>query len=375
MRFITKDPAFSSFPLPDLSTQSINTFIRSGKLTVFSSCQENSFLSLLRSLLLDLIYPFVPLENHSLRFYHSSHLRSLLTQTVKDPFVINEVLRINYIQLITVEKLQSCSPEEIMTFSGVEESITIKHKEWIVLQMVFNEQSHSLHLARFCGNDEYPVVVRGNQQMVDEVQKYLETVSQLYRWNNESLVADEEKRKEKEYVEKWWENRKRIEKKYEEFLEEVENGLISPLLFLFHPWNHHPALKQCIDEIMPLFGNDKNIRFFLSCNRKPLTGPSFFDQLECLSLNHSLDTSVFQTERLTSFFYQYNLLISKPVLSQPVILCLSPELQNIPFESVSLLERFEISRDLCLDSISRQEQLLQEYLLLSPGSYLLDISI
>ena len=200
-------------------------------------------------------------------------------------------------------------------------------------------------------------------------------VTQLYHWNNESLVANEEKRKEKEYVENWWENRKRIEKKYEEFLKEVENGLISPLLFLFQPWNHHPALKQCIEEIMPFFGNDKIIRFFLSCNRKSLAGPSFLHQLESLSLNLSFDTSVLETEKVHNFFYQYNLLVSKPSLVQPIILCLSPELQNIPFESVSLLERFEISRDLCLDSISRQEQWLQDYLLLSPGSYLLDISI
>ena len=149
----------------------------------------------------DLIYAFYRQDNYIPLFYHPVLLRETLLQNIETPLQVNEVMSLNYLQLETLEQLQNKSEDEILTFSGVQENISIQHTEWIVLEIVYNETTESLYFARFCGNDGCMSVYQGNKELVSKLQNMLITANQLYQANNLSLVAQEDQKQEKEYIE------------------------------------------------------------------------------------------------------------------------------------------------------------------------------
>ena len=363
---ISGDCAFKSFQVSSFSLNSLDF----NKLSIFP-IQENSFLSLVKQATNDLIYAFNRQDHYTPLFYHPLLLRETLLQNIETPLQVNEVMSLNYLQLETLEQLQNKSEDEILAFSGVQENISIQHTEWIVLEIVYNETTESLYFARFCGNDGCMSVYQGNKELVSKLQTMLLTANQLYQANNLSLVAKEDQKQEKEYIEKWWEKRNEVENQFRTFLHNVDSSFLSWIQFLFLPWNYSIERKQCVDQIMPYFENHPSIQSFLYCNEQPLS-PSFLQQLfQLLSL--PIPSQPWDIQ-LLSFLQQYNQTILSKPSNAPIILCCSPELQNFPFESIPSLTSFSILRNLCLECISKQEAILSSQLLLSPGSFVLDIS-
>lgn len=365
LSFITGDAVFSSFRIPVFSGN--QDFVDS--FPFFMCAQDDSLMKLIQRWVADFIFAFFRKSDYSPNYYHPTFLRELLCQSVETPLQVDDILQLNYVQLALLEALQNKTEEEIIAFSGIEENRYITHKDWIVNEIVFNANTQSLFFARFRGNDEYPVVFRASSQLVRCLEKCLKEAQELFQLNNESLTAEEGRRKEKQYIASWWEERKRVEQKMGVFLENLEQSVMKYVRFLFQPWDHSLELKQCIDRILPYFGNDPTIRFFLHCNREQLSVASLIQQLDALCLlRSSLEPSI------QSLLSEYNQLLNHHHSSTSILLCLSPELQNLPFEALPQFDSIRITRNLCLSSISHQEGMVCDRFLLSPGSYLLDIS-
>lgn len=365
LSFITGDPVFGSFAIPVFSGNLVfvDTF------PLFMCAQDDSLTKLIQVWISDFGFAFLRKSDYFPYYYHPIILRELLCQSVETPLQVDDILKMNYTQLALLEALQNKTEEEIVSFSGIEENRIISHKDWIVNEIVFNSNTQSLLFARFRGNDEYPVVFRASSQLTKNLRKCLQEAQVLLQLNNESLTAEEGRRKEKQYIASWWEERKKVEQKMRVFLENFEESVMKFVRFLFQPWDHSLDLKHCIDRILSYFGNDPNVRFFLQCNREHVSVASLIEQCEalCLSTN-SLDPT------LQPLLSEYNRLLNHQDSSTNIILCVSPELQNLPFEALPQFDSIMITRNLCLCSIAHQEGLLYERLILSPGSYLLDIS-
>ena len=110
------------------------------------------------------------------------------------------------------------------------------------------------------------------------------------------------------------------------------------------------------------------LSLFLHCNCVPLTPDSLHHSLQSLSF-----PAISFPSSLSSLLSRYNHLLppSSPV---SVLLCLSPSLQNLPFESLPLLsgDHVLISRHLCLQSI--QDQARQTVLCMNTGHFVINIS-
>lgn len=248
--------------------------------------------------------------------------------------------------------------------------------EWegIVIEMAFDRNTQDFVLGRFCRTDPFPAVLFGSSAIGGNMDRVLRELQQHEMDNNASFSVIPESQKDPEYVKEWWGNRKRIDHELSKTLLFLDSHVMEPFSFLFKPWREGAELEGIVSaleervicdspEVAPI------LSLFLHCNDKPLS----------LSLLHH----VFQSMSFPAFSLaasaqslldRYNQLLPPSPLPATVVLCLSPDLQNVPFESISFLRggHVTLSRHLCLQSI--RDQSSQRVRSMNSGHFVINIS-
>lgn len=358
--------ATSSILAPIAEKLSLSEETDCQKLALFRSpLPSSSLMVLLKQLLVDFTSPLSDQFQNSPLFLHPVWVRHSLFASLHDcriaerGGVLDALLSVSYNQ---EKQRKAC-------VSDVEETAW----DGIVIEMAFDRNRGDLVLGRFCPEVPFPVVFFASHAIGEALAEILAEMETWEKENIESFFVLPEKKEDPYYVKNWWDNRKRIDRALGKTLLLLESQVLSPFLFLFQSWKTEPVLDQVIEELKsalkwddPEFG--AILSLFLHCNCVPLTPDSLHHSLQSLSF-----PEISFPSSLSSLLSRYNQLLP-PSSPTSILLCLSPSLQNLPFESLPLLsgDHVLISRHLCLQSI--QDQARQTVLCMNTGHFVINIS-
>ena len=348
------------------------------KLRLFqASLPSSSLMLLLKQLLADFVLPLSNQFQNVPCFLHPVSIRDSLFTSLHSCSIAE---RGNVLDaLLSVSYNQERQRKACILNNQKKNRMTcvsdMKENKWdgIVIEMAFDKNRGDLVLGRFCPEVPFPIVFFASHEIGEALTEILEEMDTCEQENIKSFFVIPEKKDDPYYVKTWWDNRKRIDSALGKLLLLLESQVMSPFIFLFHSWKSQPAFDQVIEELMaamhwddPEF--DAILSLFLHCNSVPLSLDSLHHSLQCMSF-----PAISFPPSLSSLLSRYNQLLP-PSFPAAILLCLSPTLQNLPFESIPQLsdDHVLISRHLCLQSI--QDQVRQTMLYMNTGHFVINIS-